>query len=786
MTNHWIDLKNTDCALILGANPSENHPLSFKWLLEAKKNRGAKIIVVDPRFTRSASRADIYAPLRSGTDIAFVGGLMYYILSNNLYHLDYIKKYTNAAFLVNEGFGFTDGLFTGYDPGTRTYNKSTWVYQTDAGGVPLKDETLTNPRTVFQIMLNHYSRYTATTVSAVTGMTVAKFNEVAAAFAATGAVNKTGTIMYAMGCTQHTVGSQNVKSYAMLQLLLGNMGRPGGGVNAMRGESNVQGSTDMGLLNNNLTGYLASPIATADYATLAGYLAKETPASGYWINKPKFFTSLLKAWWGANAISGNEYCYQYLPKRSTSKGYSHIQLFETMYDAARPIRGLFCFGQNPVVAGPNANKESTALKNLDWLVCVDLFSTETANFFNRPGTSYSTVNTEVFLLPAAASFEKEGSISNSGRWIQYRWKAANPPGEAKSDLWIMYNLMQRIQNLYASSLDPKDDPVKQLTWSYGVGEPSVDLVAKEINGYYVADGTQLPGFSVLTDTGTTACGCWIMSGMYPSTGNKTMNRDNTDPDGYGHYRNWAYSWPANRRILYNRASADWAGAPWSADKTVIWWSGTAWTGYDVPDFAATKAPTDPGGTDPFIMKTEGVGGLFATLNEGPFPEHYEPYETPTTNSFSSQQFNPVALIFNTALNAKGEVATYPVIATTFRHTEHWQGGAMTRNCTWLQELVPNQTVEISPGLASSKRISNGGNVIIQTARGQMTAKAMITDRVKPLLINGQTFEVIALPWHFGFKGLATGDSANTLTCHVGDANTLIPEYKAFLCKVLKG
>ncbi len=784
MTNHWIDLKNTDCALIIGCNPAENHPISFKWLLEARKNRGAKLISVDPRFTRTSSRADLWAQLRPGTDIAFIGGLINYILTNNLYHRDYIVKYTNAAFLVDDGFGFSDGLFTGYNSSTRKYDQSTWKYQVDANGNPLKDETLASSRTVFQLLKNHYSRYDADKVSAVTGMSKPVFLEVAASFGATGAVNMTGTVLYAMGGTQHTVGSQNVRAYAILQLLLGNMGRPGGGVNALRGESNVQGSTDMGLLNHNLPGYLGSPVSTADHATLSAYLAKETPATGYWSNKPKFMVSFLKAWWGSNAHSANEYAYQYLPKRDPNKNYSFINLFEELYNGT--LKGMFCFGQNPVVGGPNANKESAALAKMDWLVCVDLFSTETANFWKRPGTSYSQVNTEVFLLPAAASFEKEGSISNSGRWIQYRWKAAEPPGTAESDLWIMHNLMQRIKSRYAASVDPKDSPVKELAWNYGSGsEPDIDLVAREINGYDLNTGGQLSLFSALKDDGSTASGNWIMCGMYPSGGNLTKNRNNSDPDGYGHYRNWAYSWPANRRILYNRASADWNGAPWSSDKKVIWWTGTTWTGYDVPDFVATKAPSDAGGTDPFIMRADGVGGIFSALNEGPFPEHYEPYETPAANAFSSVQLNPVVTAFNTPMNAKGSASTYPVIATTYRYSEHWQGGSMTRNCSWLQELIPSLIVEMSPTLASSKGIANGGKVLIKTARGQAYAYAAVTERIKPLVVNGQTFEVIGLPWHFGFMGLATGDSANNLTCHIGDGNTMIPEYKAFLCSVVK-
>ncbi len=778
-------MKNTDCALIIGSNAAENHPMSFKWLTKAKEERGAKIISVDPRFTRTSSKADLYAPLRSGTDIAFIGGLIRYLLENNLYHKDYIVKYTNAAFLIDEKFDFNDGLFTGYNKGSRKYDNLSWTYQLNEEGNPLKDETLQHPRTVFQLLKKHYSRYDADKVCAVTGTPKDIFLQVAETYCATGAPDKTGTILYAMGTTQHTVGTQNVRSYAMLQLLLGNTGRPGGGVNALRGESNVQGSTDMALLFHILPGYLGSPTNSEGHATLANYLKKETPASGYWSNKPKFLVSLLKAFWGDAATEDNDFAYDYLPKRDAAKNYSHIALFEAMYDGV--IKGFLCIGQNPVVGGPNANKEQTALSKLDWLVVNDLFESETASFWKKEaGMNPEEIDTEVFLLPAAASFEKHGTVTNSGRWIQYRWQAVEPVGEAKPDAYFINRLTKLLKQLYRTSSKKQDAPIRELYWDYGPhDEPDIDKVMREINGYEFKTRRQLNLFSELKEDGSTCSGNWIMSGMYTEAGNRTQNRNTDDPGGMGSFLNWSYSWPANRRIIYNRCSADWQGKAWAQDKKTIWWDTLQgkWVGYDVPDFGATLAPTAPGGTNPFIMIPEKVGKLFAGLNEGPFPEHYEPYESPLSNAFSNVQLNPVVKIWEGPMNAKGEFKDFPIIATTYRLSEHYQTGTLTRNQEWLVELMPNMFVEISSSLAKKKGINNGDKTFVASARGEIEAYALITERFQPFNLGGKVVDHVGMPWHYGFAALAKGGTANRLTPHIGDGNTMIPEYKAFLCEI---
>lgn len=783
MTNHWNDLQYTDCALIMGANPAENHPISFRWLTKAK-DKGGKIVSVDPRFTRTSSMADVYAPLRSGTDIPFVGGMIKYALDHDLIHKEYVAKYTNASFIVKESYKFEDGLFSGYNQEKRTYDKTQWAWEKNEDGTAVKDETLQHPRSVFQLMKKHYSRYDVDTVTAVTGTSKEDYLKVCEAFCSTGKVGKSGTILYAMGTTQHTVGTQNVRAYAILQLLLGNMGLPGGGINALRGESNVQGSTDFGLLYNNLTGYLNAPTAIPENATLAGHLAKETPKTGYWSNKPKFIVSLLKAWYGPNATADNEFGYHYLPKGN--KNYSHINLFNAMYKGE--LEGAFLFGTNPVVGGPNAGKEKESLSNLKWLVAVDLWETETSAFWQtEAGSDPSKINTEVFLLPACSSYEKEGSISNSSRWMQYRWQAIKPLGESKADLEIIHELTTRIKNLYKNEAGPAAKPINALYWNYGEGHhPDIDLICKEINGYDVNTGKLINGFGNLKDDGSTCSGNWIYCGFYPEEGkNRSKNRDNKDT-GLSMYLNWSYAWPMNRRILYNRASADPSGKPWSKEKEVIWFDDLQqkWVGYDVPDFPPAKKPTDPGFADPFIMMNDGVGGLYApTLNDGPFPEHYEPYESPVPNAFSSQEINPVIQLFEGDFNKRGFKADYPIVATTYRVSEHWQSGSMTRNQEWLSELVPHMYVEISEELAKEKGINNKDKIIVSSARGEVKAFAMVTKRFKPHTINGKKVHQIGMPWHFGYKGIATGDTANRLTPHIGDANTTIPEYKAFLCDV---
>ncbi|ESU34386.1 hypothetical protein G3A_01135 [Bacillus sp. 17376] len=783
MTNHWSDLQNTDCALIMGGNPAENHPISFRWLTKAKE-KGGKIVSVDPRFTRTSSKADVYASLRSGTDIAFMGGMINYALENNLIHREYVAEYTNASFIVKKDFEFNDGLFSGYDEATRKYDKTKWAFETDEEGNPKKDKTLTHPRSVFQLMRKHFSRYDVDSVIAVTGTPKEDYLKVCETFCSTSKIGKSGTIMYAMGTTQHTVGTQNVRAFGIIQLLLGNIGLPGGGINAMRGESNVQGSTDFALLYHLLPGYVGAPTAIPEHATLEGYNTKETPSGGYWSNKPKFLVSMLKAWYGPNATKDNEFGYQYLPKGN--KNYSHINLFNAMYKGE--LEGAFLFGTNPVVGGPNAGKEKEALSKLKWLVAVDLWETETSAFWQEEaGSDPSKIGTEVFLLPAASSYEKEGSVSNSSRWMQYRWKAIDPKGESLADLEIIHMLVKNIKGLYKNESSAAAKQINALYWNYGEGHhPDIDLVAKEINGYDLTTGQLLKGFGDLKDDGTTSSGNWIYSGFYPEEGkNRSKNRDNKDTGG-GNFLNWAYAWPANRRILYNRASADPSGKPWSDKKAVIWWdeSQKKWTGNDIPDFKPTVAPADAGGTNPFIMINGGVGGLFApTLNDGPFPEHYEPFESPVKNAFSSQEINPAVVIIEGEFNLKGDSKKYPIVGTTYRVSEHWQSGSMTRNQEWLSELAGHMYIEMSEELAKEKGIKNKDKIIVSSARGDIKAYAMVTKRFKPHMMNGKKVHQVGMPWHFGYKGYATGDTANRLTPHIGDANTTIPEYKAFLCDI---
>ena len=784
MTNHWIDIKNADCIMIIGSNAAENHPISFRWVSKAMEN-GAKLINVDPRFTRTSARADIYAPIRSGSDIAFVNGLMHYITENNLYNRDYLVDHTNAGFLVDEGFGFSDGLFTGYDEAKRKYGKETWRYQLDGDGNPKKDPTLQDPRCVFQLLKKHLSRYTLEKVSSITGCPVSLIVEVAKTYGASGAKDKSATIMYAMGTTQHTVGTQNVRSYAMLQLLLGNVGVAGGGINALRGESNVQGSTDMALLFHIIPGYLKAP--RVENQTLANYLEKWTPKSNdpksanWWQHTPKYMVSLLKAFWGDKAQKGNEFAYQYLPK--VSANYSHISMFEAMYDGE--IKGLICMGQNPAVAGPNVLKERKALQKLDWLVAVDVWETETGAFWTDPDVDPKKIGTEVFMLPAAASMEKEGSITNSGRWMQWRYQAVHPPGDAKSDLWILDQFCKELKKLYQADPGPFPGPVVDLDWNYCPGreEPDVHLVAKEINGYDLSTGKLAPSFGKLKDDGTTSSGNWLYCASYTEAGNMAARRDPTDaPNKIGLYPKWSWCWPVNRRIIYNRASCDLEGKPYAPHKWVVKWTGpdTKWTG-DVPDGGWA-----PGTKYSFIMKPEGHARLFGFgLADGPFPEHYEPLEAPVNNAMSSQQTNPVIKIWAGEMDEIGSVDKYPIICTTYRVTEHWQAGQMTRNSPWLVELMPDMFVEMSKSLAGAKGIKNGDKVKVTTARGSITAYAVVTSRFKPFKLNGSSFEQIGLPWHYGYKGLATGHSANSLTPHVGDGNTMIPEYKAFLCDVEK-
>ncbi len=789
MTNHWIDVKNADVILIMGSNAAENHPIAFKWV-EAARERGAVLLSVDPRFSRTSALADLYAPLRSGTDIVFLGGMINGVLANNLFHRDYVVEYTNAPFLLDPAFGFKDGYFSGWDPDKKTYDRATWKFQVEADGSPKQDKSLKDPHTVFQHLRRHFARYTPEMVERVCGTSKEEFLKVAEAFAKTGAPGKAGTIMYAMGWTQHSKATQLIRTAAILQLLLGNIGVAGGGVNALRGLANVQGSTDMALLFNVLPGYLGTP-TRKDHPMLAAYLEKETPKSGYWVNKPKFFVSLLKAWYGAAATKDNEFAYQYLPKNSAN--YSYMDLFEAMY--AGKLKGFIVTGQNPAVSGPNSTLERKALERLDWLVVRDLFETETSAFWKGPGVDPAKVRTEVFLLPASAHLEREGSYTNSGRLLQWKWKAVEPPGDARSDGWFVNQLAQRLKALYAGSPAPKDQPLLALTWDYGKDEPDLEKVLAEVNGYTVADGKPVKSFAFLADDGSTACGNWIYSGVFPAEGqNRAKSRKADPPESLGINAGWGFSWPVNRRVLYNRASADLRGKPWNPEKALIWWDPAAelpdgkrgkWAGVDVPDFNPVLAPEAKGGGNPFIMRPDGKGAIFGALAEGPFPEHYEPVESPVTNLLSKVQANPLAVIYKADLDKLGSPKEFPIVATTYRLTEHLHTGSITRNLPWLVEMMPSLFCEMSRELAQAKGIENGDPVIVRSARGEIRATAYVTGRLKPFKLGDRIVHEVGIPWHWGFMGLAKGDSANLLTPHVGDANTRIQESKAFLVDIRK-
>lgn len=815
MTNQWTDIANSDRILVIAGNPAENHPAAYGHITAAV-DKGAKLIVVDPRFTRSASKAHVYCPIRSGTDVAFIGGIIKYVLDDMAvnpgnYNMTYVTEYTNASFLINpdyKGPPDRDGLFSGYNAEKRSYDKASWTYQMDDTGIPKKDKTLKDPNCVFQILKKHFDRYTSEMVNKITGAPKDKFLEVARTFAESGAVGKSGTLMYAMGATHHTNGAQIIRSYAILQLLLANIGVAGGGVQAMRGESNVQGSTDMALLSHIIPAYNPVPVHTD--ANLAKYIERITPKSNdplslnWWKNSDKYIVSLLKAWWGDAATKDNDFAFAYMPKANATKNYTHIALFEAMEKGE--VKGLMCWGQNPAVGGPNANQERNALAKLDWLVCSDLWETETAAFWKRPHVDPTTINTEVFMLPAAGSYEKEGSVTNSARWMQWRYKAADAPGEAIADLDMMNKLMLKIRSLYAADAGaPNREAILNLTWNYGE-HVDPNQVAKEVNGYDLTTGKLVNGFANLKNDGTTTCGNWLYCGSYvepadeptaPIPGNRASRRNRDDgPYNVGLFSKWAWCWPVNRRIVYNRASVDLKGEPWDKEHPVIKWDSVnaKWLG-DVPDGPATgplAKPMAEGGVYPFIMRSEGFGCVFAanvgpreaSLADGPLPEHYEPWESPlVANPLSGTKNDPVIKIWRPSEQCTPD--NYPIVATTYRVVEHWQAGQMTRNLTWLVEQMPEMFVEISEELAAEKDIANGDKVIVENTRGSIQAVALVTKRFKPFQLNGKVVHQIGMTWHWGYTGLSTGDSANVLTPSVGDPNTTIPEYKAFLCRIRK-
>ncbi len=799
MTNHWIDIKNSDVILIMGSNAAENHPISFKWVTRAKEN-GATLIHVDPRFTRTSAKADIYAPIRSGTDIAFLGGLINYIIHNKKYFKEYVAEYTNASFIVNKKFGFKDGLFAGYNPKTRSYDKSYWAFELDRHGVPKRDKSLKHRRCVFQLLKKHFSRYTLDKVSKVTGTPKNLLKKIYEVYASTGTKDRSGTIMYAMGWTQHTVGVQNIRAMCIIQLLLGNIGVSGGGVNALRGESNVQGSTDHCILFHIWPGYLKTP--RASLKTLVDYNKKYTPvcpdpmSANWWQNYPKYSVSFLKAMFGENATKENDFGYKWMPKLDDGKSYAWLVLFDEMYKGN--IKGFFAWGQNPACSGANANKNRQALAKLDWLVNVNIFENETGSFWKGPGMDPKKIKTEVFFLPCAVSAEKEGSITNSGRWMQWRYQAAKPPCGVKGDGEIMVELMNKIRELYRKEGGVFPEPILNLNWPK---KYDPHQVAKLINGYFTRDvvvkgkhfkkGEQVPSFAYLQDDGSTCSGNWLYCGSYTEKGNMAARRDKTQTEmqkRIGLFPNWAWCWPVNRRILYNRASVDRNGQPWNPKKAVIRWTGRGWEG-DVPDGGWPPLSYGKKSRYPFIMRKWGFGQIFGPGRaDGPFPEHYEPLESPLKkNPFNSQRINPVVKLFHTNADRwKTADPRYPIAATTYRVTEHWQTGVLTRWQPWLVEAEPQLFVEMSEELAKLKGIKNGDRVVVESPRGKLIAVAIVTKRLKPLKIEGRVVHEVGLPWHFGWVVPKDGgDSANLLTPSVGDPNTLIPETKAFMVNVYK-
>ncbi len=790
MTNGWTDIRNTDVVLAMGGNPAENHPCGFKWVLEARRQRGAKLVSVDPRFNRTSAVADHYVPIRSGTDIAFLGGLIHYSLEKKRFHEEYVRLHTNALFLLEPGFELNeDGLFGGFDG--KKYDRSTWRYVLE-GEQAKRAASLDDPHCVFQHLRHHFSRYTSRTVAEICGCREQDFLTAAEIITSTGTADRAGTVMYALGWTQHSTSVQIIRAAAILQLLLGNIGRPGGGLNALRGHANIQGGTDHGVAYHMLPGYLRMPVP-AD-ANLEAYLDRLVPkplspaSMNYWKNAPKFVVSLLKALYGRAAARENEWGFRWLPK--VADNYSWVYIFDRMYAGA--IKGFIDFGMNPVANGPNTEKMIAALSKLEWAVIAEAFETETAQFWK---VAREAPAAEVFLLPAAIFAEKDGSFTNSSRWAQWKHKAADPPGEARPDQEILARIFLRLRELYEQEGGAFPDPILQLSWSYkNPYAPELEEIAREINGKDLSTGKQLSSFAELKADGSTACGNWLYCGSFTEAGNQMARRDPRDPSGLGRHEEWAWNWPMNRRILYNRASADASGRPWDPRRAGIQWDGARWVG-DTPDL---EADAPPGAMDAFIMLPEGVAKLWAPdFADGPFPEHYEAVEHPVENALHPKTtINPVAVIFKSDLDKLGDAKEYDLVATTFRLTEHFH--YWTQHIAPATALQPEFFVEIPAGLAAERGIRNEDRVRVSTPRGAVEGRALVTRRLAPLQVSGKTVWQVAIPIHWGFagrasgargwekgseKGLARGPMANLLTPSVVDPNSFTPEYKTFLVKL---
>jgi formate dehydrogenase major subunit len=822
MTNHWRDIKNADLILINGANPAEAHPVGFQWFMKAKSERSAKMIHADPRFTRTSAVADTYLRIRTGTDAAYFGGFINYVLQNKLYNEEYVKNYTNAAFVVKDGYSFKDGLFSGYNESTRSYNISTWSYEDappaseDAPAVPgiaRTDPTLQHPRSVFQLMKAHYSRYTPEMVESITGIPKDDFLKIAKQVGEMGKPDKVMTIVYAVGLTHHTTGSQLIRSGAVLQLLLGNMGRPGGGMNAERGHANIQGNTDNAISWEILPGYLRIP--APGQKNLSGYVdanaaKKSHPNSWnfFGINYRNFMVSLLKSWWGDAAKPDNEFVYDYIPKPAQNASWISI------YDQALKgkMEGVILSGMTATSIGPDTTQVLQALAKLKWLVVMDPLPTTSSEFWKAPGQDPSKIETEVFMLPTTHWIEKDGSFTNSGRWAQWKDQVLKPRGVARHDHWILADVLDRVRKLYKDKGGAFPDPVLQLSLLYkDPVKPELDEILQEINGFDLTTRKRMASFANLKADGTTSAGNWIYTGVYPDPSapsvagrkdaNLTKRRDGiqdpakNDPTKMGFYPNWAWSWPLNRRVLYNRASADLNGKPWDPTRPGITWNGTTWVG-DVPDYPPTMDPKSPTAWLPFIMNGEGVGRLFSNaMLDGPLTEHYEPIESPIENPLHPKQSaSPVAFLYDQAAgrpNRFGTAKEFPYIATSYRLTEHEH--YVTQHVPLLVGLQPQPFVEIPWELGTKLGIQSGDRVRVKSQRGKLEVLALVTKRLGPLTVGGQKVYQVGIPIHWGFVGISADADpghgrywlANALTPFVGDANARTPEFKAFLVNIEK-
>ncbi len=860
-------MANADCIVLMGGNMAEAHPVGFQWVSEAKA-KGARVIHVDPRFTRTSAVADKHISIRAGSDVVLLGALINYAITHEKYFREYVVAYTNAATLVSEDFRDTedlDGLFSGFDTETGEYDASSWAYEEPAaqsddggggedgkvespghpddgppvkdravghehgsGGPPLehgatvRDDSLEHPRSVFQIVKRHYSRYTPEMVRDMCGISVRDFDYLARAVTDNSGRERTTCFGYATGWTQHTFGAQFIRAASVLQLLLGNIGRPGGGIMALRGHASIQGSTDIPTLFNLLPGYLPMPSA-GKHDSFDEYIDAITSKAekGFWANAEDYTVSLLKAWFGDAATAENDWCYDYLPRLTGPAG-----TFQTTVDMlADKVDGYFVLGQNPAVGSANGRQARMAMSHLKWLVVRDLNMIETATWW-KDGPEIESgelrtedIATEVFFLPAATHVEKAGSFTQTQRMVQWRHQAVEPPGQCQSEMDFFYELGRRIRERLAGSTDDRDRPLLDITWDYPLdqhGNPDPEAVLSEINGYHVTGpdaGKNLTSYTQMRRDGSTAGGCWIYTGVY--TGSDTDGPSNSAarrvPQGGGGVtqHEWGWVWPADRRILYNRASADPDGRPWSERKRYMEWDADAgrWVGPDVPDFPVDLAPDarpDPSvggvealcGDDPFVMQADGKGWLYAPrgLVDGPLPTHYEPQESPVVNTLYPQQQSPARVLFPRVDNLdapSGDAPgseVYPFVFTTYRLTEHHTAGGMSRWSPYLSELQPEMFCEISPELAAERGLTNEGWATIVSPRGAIEARVLVTDRMMPLTINGRQVHQVGLPYHWGVgsDAVVSGDAANDLIGVTLDPNVQIQESKVGSCDVVAG